>query len=533
MFRACVLIYLLYGVALSTEKQVELSRVAHGYALSQAHMLPLLSLREEATRILRNYATVLTKRLAQVKLATKQLEDFVTSKPSSDTIATFKQTREFYVDWRKWLNFLKEKHGYKEIAQLQSLRHIMPTKIDYDEALYGIHRLQSTYRLDPAEMSVGLLKGRQNRCKKFNAVDCLMIGSVYYLNEDFQDAERWFQLALEKYHRDPNSKQFDIFGWSEDFILKLLMKAAQSSGRFKTALEYAEQALAIDRSHSFWQQQIPRLKNLSLTPEPPKPEKISKHLFKPACRVEYPAKKYLRCHLLFSSPFLQLAPIKVEELNLDPPINIYHNLIHNEEIVLIKALSNPHLRRSTIYTSSDQLIEDFSNFRTSKSMRLKDNAHKIIKNLNQRVMDVTGLSVVESEDLQISNYGIGGHFSEHQDSVPSTDSKKYWISGNRIITALYYLSDVDLGGETVFPFLDLRVPTQKGSLLVWYNLLLNGTSDWRAAHISCPVLMGDKWIATKWFREHPQMFIRPCPLKIKPLPEYSVNTLNKFLKEQF
>jgi len=91
------------------------------------------------------------------------LEDFVTSKPSSDTIATFKQTREFYVDWRKWLNFLKEKHGYKEIAQLQSLRHIMPTKIDYDEALYGIHRLQSTYRLDPAEMSVGLLKGRQNR----------------------------------------------------------------------------------------------------------------------------------------------------------------------------------------------------------------------------------------------------------------------------------------------------------------------------------------------------------------------------------
>jgi len=68
MFRACVLVYLLYGVALSTEKQVELSRVAHGYALSQAHMLPLLSLREEATRNLRNYSTVLTKRLTQVKL---------------------------------------------------------------------------------------------------------------------------------------------------------------------------------------------------------------------------------------------------------------------------------------------------------------------------------------------------------------------------------------------------------------------------------------------------------------------------------
>ncbi|XP_037720522.1 prolyl 4-hydroxylase subunit alpha-2-like isoform X2 [Drosophila subpulchrella] len=424
MFRTCVLICLLNGVALSTKKEEKLSIVSHGYAISQAHMLPLLSLREEATRNLRNYATVLTKRLTQVKLAIKQLEALVKSKPSSNTLLTFKQTRIFYIDWRKWLSFVKEKHGYEEISKLQSLRHIMPTKIDYDEALYGIYRLQSTYRLDPAEMSVGLLRGRKYRCKKFHAVDCLMIGSVYYLNEDFQDAERWFQLALEKYHSDPNSKQFDIFGWSDDFILKLLMKAAQSSGRFKAALEYAEQALVIDRSHSFWQQQVPRLKNLSLTPEHPKREKISKYLFKPACRMEFPAKKYLRCHLLFSSPFLQLAPIKVEELNLDPPINIYHNLIHNEEIFWIKTLSNPHLKRSTIFSSSKQPIEDFSNIRTSKTMHLNDDAHKLIKNLNQRVMDATGLSVMESEDLQISNYGIGGHFSEHQDSVPPTDAKR-------------------------------------------------------------------------------------------------------------
>jgi len=66
-------------------------------------------------------------------------------------------------------------------------------------------------------------------------------------------------------------------------------------------------------------------------------------------------------------------------------------------------------------------------------------------------MDVTGLSVVESEDLQISNYGIGGHFSEHQDSVPSTDSKKYWISGNRIITALYYVRFYEISRKAANP----------------------------------------------------------------------------------
>ncbi|XP_016955266.2 prolyl 4-hydroxylase subunit alpha-2-like [Drosophila biarmipes] len=529
MLRTCALICLLYGVALSFERQVKLSRVSHGYALSHAHLMPLLSLKEEVTGNLRNYATVLTKRLTQVKLAIKHVENLVRSKQSQNALVTFKEIREFYYDWGKWLTFLKEKHGHKEISKLKSLRNSMPTKIDHDEALYGIHRLQTTYKLDPAELSNGLIKGKQYKYKKFNAADCLMTGSVFYLNENFQDAERWFQMALEKYYNDPNSKQFDIFGWSEDFILKLLMKAAQSSGRYKAALEYAEKALVIDRSRTFWQQQIPRLKNLSSSPEYPKPEKVDEYLFKPACRMEYPAKKYLRCHLLFSSPFLKLAPIKVEELNLDPPINIYHNLINNEEIVLLKALSTPHLKRSLFYSETNLVIEDFSNLRTCKTVRLKDSDHhSLMKKLNQRITDATSLSVVQSEDLQISNYGIAGHLYEHQDSGKSPEGT-FWVSGNRVITALYYLSDVELGGETVFPFLDLRVRTQKGSLLVWYNLLLNGTSDWRVRHASCPILKGDKWIATKWLRESPQMFIRPCPLKVKPLADYSDNTFkNKF-----
>ncbi|XP_041674295.1 prolyl 4-hydroxylase subunit alpha-2-like [Drosophila eugracilis] len=336
----------------------------------------------------------------------------------------------------------------------------MPTKTDYNEALYGMYRLQTTYRLDPVEI-----------CKKLNALDCLMIGSIHYLDENFQGAERWFQLALKKYYTDSNSKQFDIFGYSKDFILKLLMKAAKSSGRYKTALEYAEKGL-------------------------------------------------------------HLAPIKSEELNLDPPINMYHNLIHDEEIEMLKTLSNPHLKRSQFYTSSDEVIEDFSNLRTCKTVRLKDDVHYgLLKNLNQRVTDATGLSVKESEDLQISNYGIGGHLYEHEDSSQSTEAD-FWTSGNRIITALYYLSEVEQGGETVFPFLDLRVRTQKGSLLVWYNLLSNGTSDWRVTHVSCPIIKGDKWIATKWLRGNPQMFIRPCPVKMKLQPEYCDKTyMRKFFKE--
>ncbi|XP_017058869.1 prolyl 4-hydroxylase subunit alpha-2-like [Drosophila ficusphila] len=494
--------------------------------------MPLLALKEQAVKTLRNYVLVLTNRLSQIKLFINQLEELLKSKRFVNPFLTFKVHRMLYLDCKKWLNVLKEKQGLKEIAHLQGLRHNMPTKIDYEEAIFGMNRLQSTYKLDPAEMSVGFLRGKQYRCKKLSYLDCLTIGYGDDLEKKFQSAERWFKLALQKYYSEPKSRALKIFGWSDDIILRLLMKATQSSGRYKDALQYAKKGLSLGYSQTHWQDQVSRLKNLSSKPEVLKPEEPNQFLFKPACLMEYPAKSNLHCRLLRSTPFLQLAPIKAEELSLDPSINIYHNLIDDREIALLKNLSNPHLSRSKFYTYEGKVVVDFSNLRTCKTMRLKDNVdHKLMKNLNQRIMDATGLSMAESEELQISNYGIGGHLYEHEDASRSSGGS-FWKSGHRIITALYYLSDVEQGGETVFPFVGIRVRTQKGSLLVWNNLVLNGTSDWRSVHISCPILMGDKWIATKWFREHAQMFIRPCPLKINAPPEFNQTKIkNKFFKE--
>ncbi|KAH8378562.1 hypothetical protein KR200_011508, partial [Drosophila serrata] len=400
----------------------------------------------------------------------------------------FKLTRLLYSDLEKWFDLLKENPGSEEILISQSLRPKMPTKMDYYEGLYAIHRLQSTYRLDPAEMANGLLGERKYRCKAWSAMECLMVGSVYYLDEQFRGAERWFQLALEKYYKNP--KLFETFGWNREFILKLLMKASQSSGRYKAALGYAKKA----DSNTYWLEQIGRLKNLSSQPEVLKPkERKNSYTFKPACRMVYPDKNNLHCRYLSSTPFLKLAPIQMEELNLEPPINMYHNLINEREISVLKNLSRPHLKRSEFITEGNKVIQDFLNLRTCKTMRLQDNAdEKLIKNLNQRITDSTGLSVLESEELVLTNYGIGGHLIEHHDA--GTDLlNDFWNSGNRVITALFYLSDVLQGGETLFPYLDLRVHTRKGSLLVWYNLLLNGSIDWRVEHISCPILMGDKW----------------------------------------
>ncbi|CAG7630832.1 unnamed protein product [Allacma fusca] len=75
---------------------------------------------------------------------------------------------------------------------------------------------------------------------------------------------------------------------------------------------------------------------------------------------------------------------------------------------------------------------------------------------------------------------------------------------------MFYLSSVELGGRTGFPFLDLAVQPEEGSALFWYNLHPDGTFDERVVHAGCPVLLGSKWIATKWIYSDAQMFLRKC-----------------------
>lgn len=55
------------------------------------------------------------------------------------------------------------------------------------------------------------------------------------------------------------------------------------------------------------------------------------------------------------------------------------------------------------------------------------------------------------------------------------------------------VSDVELGGATVFPDLNLTVYPKKGSAVFWFNLHKSGEGDSRTLHAACPVLAGTKW----------------------------------------
>lgn len=77
---------------------------------------------------------------------------------------------------------------------------------------------------------------------------------------------------------------------------------------------------------------------------------------------------------------------------------------------------------------------------------------------------------------------------------------------------------MESGGATVFPYIKVKIPARKAAIAFWYNLKASGQGDYFTKHAGCPVLLGSKWVANRWIREHGQEFRRPC------VPEEFVET---------
>lgn len=88
---------------------------------------------------------------------------------------------------------------------------------------------------------------------------------------------------------------------------------------------------------------------------------------------------------------------------------------------------------------------------------------------------------------------------EHHDFLPEMTQ---WPCGVRLATFFLYLSDVEEGGGTWFPRLNVTGVPKKGRALLWYNVQKDASGEWkmdgRTQHEAVPVIKGTKYAANKW-----------------------------------
>lgn len=227
--------------------------------------------------------------------------------------------------------------------------------------------------------------------------------------------------------------------------------------------------------------------------------------------------------------------VQVEVLSNTPRLMLIENFLSPSECEEIKKLARDKLEPSTVLAQGDQSkgenkVKD--SVRTSETAWLMNKQEPTVAKIRNRVAELVQLPMTYAEDMQVLKYGFKQHYHVHYDFF---DPKMYpgdkrWASGhNRLATVFFYLTSVESGGETVFPYANtppqdhhkihaygpcedaaktsLKVPAKQGHAIIFYHMdpggHLDGKLDRTALHGGCDPIVGEKWAANYWIRNGP------------------------------
>ncbi|KAH8308008.1 hypothetical protein KR059_004267, partial [Drosophila kikkawai] len=508
---------------------------------SVANMDELLKLEEELALNLEHYTNELIKKYNTISWGISMMDvrhvfqsEMGPKKFWENPLNSYSLIRHMESDWHMWQLYMEKPVGLgwyylskdyfrslksyfaEQLAFLESKKPTMPQYHDFYDAAEGLRRTQWTYDLLAQDISQGLLDGVQYNAS-LTARDCLEMGRHLMNQTRWLKAKEWITAGMQALTRidDHQPELQELTGTSKVELLTTLGQVLVKLNMTEAALQAYQAALKESPYDAKLLQEF-RLAETELLTRPATHDSSQDdipdaHDLPDCCsgRCELPRKLRLYClYNTTASPFLRLAPIKMEILSLDPYIVLFHDVVSPRKMQRIREETKPYLIPSTTYNPHLNAYRVI-NSRTSKSVWLEWDMNNDTKELTIMLEDATSLNINSSEMFQVMNYGVGGLFNIHADSL-LTDEERFIGPADRIATALFYLSDVPQGGGTVFPYLNLTVFPQAGSVLFWYNLDTRGNEDLSTIHGGCPVIVGSKWVMSKWIYDMGQEFRKPC-----------------------
>ncbi|MFC3121919.1 prolyl hydroxylase family protein [Agaribacter flavus] len=176
------------------------------------------------------------------------------------------------------------------------------------------------------------------------------------------------------------------------------------------------------------------------------------------------------------------------------------NFLSIEECKATIQAANKFLNPSKVTDSSID-----KSYRTSTTAGFLGTESDDVASVDHKIVKMMGMNIpVFSEIIQIQKYEVGQEYKSHYDYFSlGTDvyKREGQVKGQRSWTCMIYLNDVEQGGETEFSALRLKIKPKFGTAIIWNNLDNQGMPNKRTIHKANPVLDGNKYIITKWFRD--------------------------------
>eukprot|EP00243_Klebsormidium_subtile_P000564 TRINITY_DN1096_c0_g2_i1.p1 TRINITY_DN1096_c0_g2~~TRINITY_DN1096_c0_g2_i1.p1 ORF type:complete len:301 (-),score=39.36 TRINITY_DN1096_c0_g2_i1:16-918(-) len=213
-----------------------------------------------------------------------------------------------------------------------------------------------------------------------------------------------------------------------------------------------------------------------------------------------------------------LSRFNYQVLSFKPRALLFRNFAPPEKCDEIVELAEKQLAPSGLALRKGETDETTKDIRTSSGTFLAahQDASGSLDWVERAISEATMIPIEHGEAFNVLRYEIGQKYNSHYDYFATDEYGPQ--DSQRMASFLLYLSDVEEGGETMFPYengenmdgrydfqacIGLKVKPRKGDGLLFYSLTPNGTYDKTSLHGSCPVIRGQKWVATKWIRDKP------------------------------
>lgn len=191
-----------------------------------------------------------------------------------------------------------------------------------------------------------------------------------------------------------------------------------------------------------------------------------------------------------------------QKVNNDPLVYVFEDFLSNAEVEQLLGAAKPKLKKALV---SDNQAGRESAGRSGSNCWIPFKHNRIIEDLSLRVAEVVGLPLEQAESLQVIYYGKSQEYAPHYDAWDAaTERGRRCMAkgGQRLVTCLLYLNDVESGGGTSFPNLDMEVRAKKGRMVLFHNCHPGRNIRHQdSLHGGMPVLEGEKWACNFWFRE--------------------------------
>jgi len=205
---------------------------------------------------------------------------------------------------------------------------------------------------------------------------------------------------------------------------------------------------------------------------------------------------------------------------IDPMVAVMKKVVTDNEIDYLIKTAKEKVQRSKVSADTESITTDH---RTGSNCWLYYEKDPIAKKIGERIAKIVGIPLSHAEAIQIVHYAPGQEYRPHHDAYNLDTPRGQRCcakGGQRLVTALVYLNEVEEGGGTSFPKLNITINPTPGRLLLFHNTGEDVTKAHPdSLHAGTPVIKGEKWAFTIWFHQYPMSY---NPFK---MPQNEVETI--------